>query len=176
VTASRLEVSGENALAPPKQYVWVILLGSFVFFIMGAVGFGAAADHSVTLGLSLFFGIFVGGVLVSFGLVSFLKRRRTPGVKTPPAGKSGKVIVFPLVMFILLLPVVLFKLAPNAGADQLGQAIGRLVATCFFPAIVTGIWINRSKNEWSWLGAGLRYLVFFVAFAVVGLAGRQPMK
>lgn len=174
LSVSTPSVSGNSSAGPRKSYTGLLIGCSFLSFVLGSIGFAAVADHGVPLGISLFFGIFVGGVLVTFILISFLKNRNAPRAQATSGQKSGKVLAYPLIMFIVLLPAVLVKLGVNASPEQLGQAIGSLVATCFFPAVVTGIWINRSKRQWSWAGAGLRYLIFFLVFCAVALAGRQP--
>jgi hypothetical protein len=164
---------GAAASVPQKSYNGLLIGGGFLSFILGVIGFGATENKGVALALSLFFGVFVVGVIASFLLVDFLKNRNAPRERATSDAKSGKVLIYPLIMFVVLLPVALVKLGPNVEANELGQAIGRLVGSCFIPAIITGIWINKSRKQWSWPGAGLRYLLFFVIFSVVALYGSK---
>jgi len=150
----------------------LLLGGGLLSFVVGVCGFGSMESRGTALALGLFLSIFIGGVVITFLVIDALKSRNAVG---PAADKkSGKILVYPVLMFVALLPIVMVKLGPNVGPDQLGQAIGRLVGTCFIPAIVTGIWINRSRKQWSWPGAALRYFVFFVVLAAVSSYGSRP--
>ena len=159
-----------------RRHTILLVAGCFISFVLGFVAFGSTANYNTPLALGLFCGVFGAGILLSFLVVNFLKSRSTRQGGPPVDRKSWKVILYPLLMFILLLPLMMLKLSPHATADQLGQGIGRLVASCFLPAIVTGIWINRSKHEWSWLGAGLRYLLFFAVFSILAFFGQHPNR
>lgn len=177
LTASIPVTYNSQTLRPPRSYTWLSVLGCFAAFIGGTIAFGATANNNTPLALGLFGAVFVGGVIATLGLVHFLKTRgSSPAVRASSDRKSAKVLVFPLVVFMILLPIVAFRLGVNVEADQLGQTIGRLVGSCFLPAIITGIWINRSKQQWSWLGAGLRYIVFFLAFSILSFIGSHPVK
>ena len=166
----------EPARDKSRGYTILLVAGCFVSFVAGFVAFGATANDNTPLALGLFCGIFGGGILISFLLVNLLKSRGARQGGPSSDRKSWKVLLYPLLMFLLLLPVMLMKISPQVTSDQLAQAIGRLVGSCFLPAIVTGIWINRSKRQWSWLGAGLRYLLFFVVFSILAFFGQHPPR
>jgi hypothetical protein len=177
LTASVGVTGNRQSPSAPRSYTWLNVLGGFAAFVGGFIAFGATANNNTPLALGLFGSVFVGGVVATLGLTHFLKTRgSSPVAQSSSDGKSAKVLVFPLIAFVILLPMVLLRLGLNVEADQLGQAIGRLVANCFMPAIITGIWINRSKQQWSWAGAALRYFVFFIALSVLSFIGSHPGK
>ena len=166
----------EPAQDRSRRHTILLVAGCFISFVLGFVAFGSTANYNTPLALGLFCGVFGGGILLSFLVVNFLKSRGAIQRRSPSDRKSWKVILYPLLMFLLLLPVMLLRLSPNVTAEQLSGAIGQLVGSCFLPAIVTGIWINRSKHEWSWLGAGLRYLLFFAVFSILVFLGQHPNR
>ena len=176
ITPSQSAARQAPAKNKSQRHTILLVVGCFISFVLGFVAFGVTADQNTPLALGLFCGMFGGGILLSFLVVNLLKSRSARQGGPPVDRKSWKVILYPLIMFLLLLPVIMLKLSPNTTAEQLSRAIGQLVASCFLPAIVTGIWINRSKHEWSWLGACWRYLLFFAVFSILGFLGQHPNR
>lgn len=168
--------------SPPGQdggrsYTKFIVVGCVISLVLGVIAFGATADEAA-LALGLFGGVFVTGSLLSFVIGNHLKARDAPQVprtrRHPTDNKGWKVLLFPVLIFFLLVPLLLLR--QDANADQFAYALGQLTARCFFPAVITIIWINRSEQEWSWSGAALRYIILFAVFSTITSMGQRPLK
>jgi hypothetical protein len=163
----------QQELKNKRRLLNLLLVGGcFVFFVLGSIGFAAVADHGIGLGFATFFGVFGGGALVTFLLFNFLKHRGSVTLGQPRDNKAAKILAFPVAFLIVLLVLSFSKFGSDANVDQIMERLGRVTATCFIPAVITTIWINRSKKEWSWLGAALRYVILFVVIFVV--ASQKP--
>ena len=163
----------EQELKNKRRLLNLLLVGGcFASFVLGSVGFAAVADHGIGLGFAMFFGVFGGGALATFLLFNFLKHRGSVTLAQPRDNKAAKILVFPVAFLIVLLVLSFSKFGADGNVDQIMERIGRLTGSCFIPAVITTIWINRSKQEWSWSGAALRYVILFVVIFLV--ASQQP--
>src|SRR6266576_1527702 len=153
----------EQEVKNKRRLLNLLLVGGcFVSFVLGSIGFAAFADHGIGLGFAMFFGVFGGGAFVTFLLFNFLKHRGSVTQGQPSDNKAAKILVFPVAFLIVLLVLSFSKFGSDANVDQIMERLGRVTATCFIPAVITTIWINRTKQEWSWAGAALRYVILFI--------------
>jgi uncharacterized membrane protein len=161
--------------SPPRQVtnkrrspLIIYIVGGFLSLILGALAFAATAERGTALPLGLFTAVFVGGMVLVIIIASYLLKTER-NVEARPSSKTGKnylrVVIYMLASFILVLPLFLLKLNPNLPSEMMAEKIGELVGACLVPAIITAIWMRFSKEEWSWMGVGLRYILLFFIFA-----------
>jgi phosphatidylglycerophosphate synthase len=115
----------------------------------------------------LFTGVFIGGMMLAVIIASYLKSSGNADAQQSNAKGRGfsKVAVYMLASFILLLPLLLLKFE-DATENVLAEKIGELTGVCLAPAIITGLWMRFSKEQWSWLEVGLKYILIFLIFAL----------
>lgn len=102
-------------------------------------------------------------------IAGYLKRSGDAESPEPSSAGRGysKIFIYMFASFILLLPLLLLKLNnDDSDSDIVAEKTGELLGVCLAPAIITALWMRFSKQNWSWLGVGLRYILIFLIFAL----------
>lgn len=156
-----------EAAGKKKSPLIVYLVVGFISLVLGVFAFGATANHGSALPITLFTAIFIGGMALAVIIGTYLKRSEK--VETQHPSSTGKkylrVVVYMLASIILLLPLFMLKLDSDLPEDERAEKIGELIGACLVPAIIMALWMRFSKQQWSWLGVGLRHLLLFLIFA-----------
>lgn len=158
-----------EATGKKRSPLIVYIVGVFISLILGAFAFAATADRGTALPLSLFTGVFIGGMVLAVVIAAYLKKSGNAESQEPSATGRGysKIFIYMFASFILLLPLLLLKLNnDNSDSDKVAEKIAELLGVCLAPAIIMALWMRFSKQKWSWLGVGLRYILIFLVFAL----------
>jgi hypothetical protein len=146
-----------------RSPLFIYIVGVVVSLLLAALAFGATADYGTTVPLILFSGAFIGGMVLVLVVANYFQANRSGAAQKPSAtGRNAqKIIIHMMGSYLVLLPLLLVKLDSGVPSSVAAEKAGELFGVCLIPAIITSVWMRYSKQEWSWTGVGLRYLLLF---------------
>ncbi|HKR00307.1 MAG TPA: hypothetical protein VJT09_06525 [Pyrinomonadaceae bacterium] len=160
--------SGQPVAVKKRSPFIVYLVGGIISLFLGALVFGATADQGTALPLGLFTAVFVGGMLLAVIIGGYLLKAK-PNVesRTPSTSRKSyaRVGIYTILSMVVTLSFFLLRFGSDFSSDVRTEKMGELTGACLVPGIITVIWMRFAKEEWSWVGVGLRYILLFMVFA-----------